>query len=828
MYSLKIREEELKLKVAKDFFSNFDTTKIIENIDFCVIQSENLFKNNALLWAEAKASNKADIYESFVQLILTIGKAKIHEKQLPPEYLGAFDSEKIAFLPYNEIANVFTQNDFNWQVRPSDHESKEFKQLYAQSKEILTRKSTIFNFFTKENEKNKDLERFIKNDFIVGWGKGVKIGVTKNNFNIIYQQWLTKVKPSIKLDYKDENGRIKELNPADFYLADLLSKDNESLKDNLEVILKKDHYEKTLPNGFELSFKFKDEQKAHHDFWHNYERPPRKEVQNYILQRRDLLVPQDIRERKGAFFTPQIWVQKAQEYLAKSLGEDYQEEYFIWDLAAGTGNLLANLQNKKQIFASTLDEADVKIMKDDAKKGLNNLFEKHIFQFDFLNDELFDEVDKKGKLIKKSKIPDKLQEILKDEEKRKKLLIFINPPYAEATSATQVTNTGKNKDGVAITNKTYEKYKNIIGKASNEIFAQFFIRIYKEISGAKLGEFSKLKILQASNFSTFRTAFAAKLLSGFICPAATFDNVKGEFPIGFLIWDLAQIEEFKKAKLRIFDKYGKTLGKKTFYSHIENQSLQKWWVGFKDDGNIVGLMVSASPDFQHNGQLTILSQQQARYCLNITANNLIPFSIYFAVRHCIKATWLNDRDQFLYPKDEWKKDKEFHNDCLAFTLFHGQNRISSKEGANHFIPFDENEIRAKDSFSSHFMFDFMNAKITSNGIFNQDFIPSKPLKFSKEAKAVFEAGKELFSYYHEQEFTTKAHKGDFAYLNEYNANASLYNIKAYFQGFNDKGKMNSKSLNPEYNARLSTLKNKLEILAQKIALKVYEYGFLKE
>lgn len=32
----------------------------------------------------------------------------------------------------------------------------------------------------------------------------------------------------------------------------------------------------------------------------------------------------------------------------------------------------------------------------------------------------------------------------------------------------------------------------------------------------------------------------------------------------------------------------------------------------------------------------------------ISVENLIIVSIYFAVRHCIEATWLNDRDQFLF------------------------------------------------------------------------------------------------------------------------------------------------------------------------------------
>ena len=60
-------------------------------------------------------------------------------------------------------------------------------------------------------------------------------------------------------------------------------------------------------------------------------------------------VSQDIRERKGSFFTPQIWVELSQEYLAKTFGEDWQENYYIWDCAAGTGNLLAGLSEKYRI-----------------------------------------------------------------------------------------------------------------------------------------------------------------------------------------------------------------------------------------------------------------------------------------------------------------------------------------------------------------------------------------------------------------------------------------------------------------------------------------------
>lgn len=65
-YSNTLREEELKNKVANDYFSSYDNTKIIGNIDFCIAKitdksgdKQAEFFNEtqitqSLFWAEAK------------------------------------------------------------------------------------------------------------------------------------------------------------------------------------------------------------------------------------------------------------------------------------------------------------------------------------------------------------------------------------------------------------------------------------------------------------------------------------------------------------------------------------------------------------------------------------------------------------------------------------------------------------------------------------------------------------------------------------------------------------------------------------------------------
>lgn len=869
MYSTKISEEELKAKVKEDFFSpnpqsefikldkeqkallkTLDSTQILGRIDFCIsYNAKTLFQPINFLWAEAKKGNKADIIESFIQLILTIGKEKTYENNLPPLFLGAFDCEKIAFIPYHELDSIFSQNDFNWLVTPSKHDTKEFKTLHALAKELLESKKLQFNF----KSDTKELQSFIQANFTLNNENIAKIPITKNNFTTIYQKWLTSVAPSIGIDWNlAKNAGILD---ADFYLADLLSAENQSLLDKLFVVLKQTHYEFNKTTTFmgtqqKDTASFNDNQKAHTAFWNLYERPPKEEYWSYIIDRRDLLVPSDIRERKGAFFTPQIWVGKAQNYLAKALGENYQSEYYIWDLAAGTGNLLTNLTESHKLYASTLDKADVEIMQELSSKNALHLLPKHIFQFDFLNDEFFDTIcekhqkeglnfaDEKCEKCQKSKVPNSLQEILKDEAKRKRLIIFINPPYAEAGTTAQTTGTGKNKDGVALGNATYERYKDSMGKASNELFAQFFFRIYKEIPHCHLAAFSTLKYVNSSNFIKFRETFQAKFLKGFIAPAYTFDNVKGNFPIGFLIWNLAQPQAIKNITLDIFNDSGAGLGKKKFYT-MQNTTanIGKWIAGYriKNPPLHLAMLNSGRVDFQ-NQKLVYIKHYvgDESHALTLTLTNLIPCAVFFAVRHCIPHTWINHNDQFLNPNKKWEKDTEFQNDCLIFMLFHRKNRITCKEGINHFIPFSEKELNAAEALESHFMLEFIQGKIKISNKkkkgqqefnFQSDeledtFIPTKPLEFSHEAKEVFKAAKELFKHYHEQAKDET----------NYNPNAALYDIKAHFQGFNDKGKMNppQKAKDEAYKDKLGELNYALKNLAKKIEVKVYEYEFLLE
>jgi hypothetical protein len=159
---------------------------------------------------------------------------------------------------------------------------------------------------------------------------------------------------------------------------------------------------------------------------------------------------------------------------------------------------------------------------------------------------------------------------------------------------------------------------------------------------------------------------------------------------------------------------------------------------------------------------------------------------------------------------------------------------------NHWIPFTEAEVDAKNCFKSHFMSDILNGRGVPTEVLNEDDLftiatsnpvnPVNPVKndfksaanplplnikdnLSPAARAVLDAGRELWRYYHAQPNA--------------NPNASYYDIRAHFQGCKPNGTMNAKSNDATYNSLLATLRTAHKALASEIEIKVYEYGFLK-
>lgn len=820
-------EEQYKQAVYSALFPQDPKTITYEpnygrsKIDFVIADANDPTRH--LLWAEAK-NEKTHYSVMLTQLLLTVKATFFGGEVIPPAYLAVFDTEELQLYNTADFTEFFFRNDIEWKTRPSDQSNPRFKELqelvndYARAKLVVP---------FKYPEQVVNFKSFIRGDFLKQVDvQGIEITIA--NLNHVFNEWVDKVKPQINLtDAQWRDWLTQGIYAADFFLADAYVGNTEdaTIVDGLKVgmlgvvyFVKQDSKQISLYDADLKKVTFKDKGKAYRDFWKRYKRPPRnvraydteKTPWEQILSRRDVLVPRDIMERKGAFFTPRIWVTKAHEYLAEALGENWQDEYTVFDCCAGSGNLLAGLTNQRNIYASDIDEQNVRIMIEETKPT----FASNIFKFDFLNDDFIRQSEG-------GQVPDGLMDILEDDEKRKKLVVLINPPYAEGGNQSKAK--GKGKAGVSAST-TANKYKELLGRARNEIYAQFLARVYDELNGCVIAEFSTLKILQAPNFAKMREWFKPKLVSCFLVPGNTFDNVKGQFPIGFKVWDTREVEVFECIKADVYlqeNNIAKYLGGKHLSTADGRELINAWLRTHRREGDGIGSLSYLSNDLQQQNLVSI-ERSGFKYGHNardeIFSGNFNAVAVYFATRWSIDATWLNDRDQFLYPHTDPLQDDEFINSCIIFAIFHGNNHVSVEYGDNHWIPFTEQELGVTKAPFTH---NTVNKILTSRGI----TVDSSVL--SAEAQAVLKAGYDIFKYYHTGNDGKPYDHSPDGTGGTYNHNAALYDIRRFFQGTKPNGHMKVKSEDEEYNKLIETLREALrELRDKRIAPKVYEYGFL--
>ena len=439
--------------------------------------------------------------------------------------------------------------------------------------------------------------------------------------------------------------------------------------------------------------------RGYRNFWAIYHRPPEQQHRHYLLERRDSLLPVDEQKFKGAYYTPLHIVDKAYDQLRATLGDNWQDRYLVWDMCAGVGNLEAkHSSNMRNVFMSTLDQADVTIMKSNpAFAGAE------IFQYDYLNDDVtdFGEID----YSLSNKVPMALRQAIADARESKKgakpILVLINPPYAEATNDN--TTRGVASDGSGAKERVAKtrlavSLKADYGKATNELFAQFVARADLELPTSTLAMFSTLKYVISPTLERFRKTWKARFLGGFVVHSRAFDGVPGNFPIAFLIWDTSADHVVADIETRVLDKTGQEIGEKKFVVSSGRKLLTDWIVrprsnreevvplknalttatatkdlrGTRWSDGAIAYMWCNSNDLQQAAKTALFSSGfNGGHGLFVVPENLCQAAIVFSVRRLIKPTWLNDRDQFLQPSEPLHD--EFKSDCLVWMLFSGSN-----------------------------------------------------------------------------------------------------------------------------------------------------------
>ena len=767
------------------------------------------------IWFEAK-HKPTDVYTMFTQLLYYVCHAHKGGENVPP-LLCVIDNEKAALISTASITPIFGDKKIAWRKSASQVS----RELIAQISPYINDHFIVYRMAEDEAAFLQAVRDSIKNGGIV------RTQITPNNLKPVFDRWVELI-----------GAELGDLpNPADYALlfyADIMHDGNKSVIDKgLDTRL--------IPNldgkpAFSLRGRILElaSEKGYREFWNIYHRPPAAEHRNYLLERRDQLIPLDERQFKGAYYTPLKVVEKAYELLSETLGKNWQKNYIVWDMCCGVGNLETKHGNLRNVFMSTLDTADINVMQTGGQfPGATR------FQYDYLNDDIAADGTIDYSLT--GKMPPELRAHIQAArtDKKKKILVLINPPYAEATSAGRK---GKSKTGVSNQSKIAETSPDL-GYATRELFIQFLLRIQRELPNAVIAMFSTLKYISAPNFEPFREIWQPRFLNGFVVHSKSFDGLKGDFPIGFLIWDLSKQGKETVFRLPAFDKNCKAFGEKVFYIETEQPSLNEWIErakpndtdalplknalsppekttgdirGRKWADNAIGGMICPGNDLQHTGLTAILS---SGYCsaggFLVTKDNFKKAAVVFAVRRVIKPTWLNDRDQFLQPHfgQEGRKEgnyteipQEFALDCLLYMLFSGSNLTAgtAKDAlewngrkwrlTNHFIPYDEAQVGFNGRFQSHFMSDYLHGK-----------------KLSKEARAVYDEGLKLWQAFYRADIERKIRD---EYLLD-KSGAGWYQIRNAL-----------KKAAPQTD--FAPFETAYAALAAKLEPLVYEYGFLKE
>ncbi|MDF0489783.1 hypothetical protein PX554_16735 [Sphingomonas sp. H39-1-10] len=698
------------------------------------------------VWFEAKAVSTPPII-MFAQLMFYVRAAKKRGEPIPA-FLAVIDRDKAAIMPTEKALPLLDDKSIVWPKSGSGAG----KELGAQIAPYVQTHIVEYEIAHDEAAFIRAVKDAIKQRRII------RTPITPDNLRQVFDRWVAMI--------GQELGVKAQADYAVLFFADIMHDGEHEAMHNLPArLLMTADGPIFLLNGetFELA-----NDRGYRNFWAIYHRPPEQKHRHYLLERRDSLLPVDEQKFKGAYYTPLHIVDKAYDQLRATLGENWQNRYLVWDMCAGVGNLEAKHSNLRNVFMSTLDKADVTIMKSNpAFAGAE------IFQYDYLNDDVtdFGEIDHSLS----NKLPIALRKAIADAKESKtgakQILVLINPPYAETGSG--IGRGNNNKKGVENTRAQRMMERVSAGFASKELFVQFLVRIQQEMPSATLAMFSKLKYVNSPNFEKFRQGWRAKFIGGYVVPSRVFDKLKGNFPIGFLVWDQSQKENITETPVAVLNRAGAVIGEKIYRTAPTNQLLNVWInrpvargapalplsnaLKVSDNPrpkrqceNAIGFLYASNNDLQH-AQLETLITSSIFTGGNgggyyILVENLWQAAIVFSVRRLIKPTWLNDRDQFLQPSE--RLTDEFKSDCLVWMLFNGSNLTAGADGlrwndrdwslVNHFIPFTEAEVGAKGRFESDFMVRYIAG-----------------MAFSPEARAVLDTSRTLWKRFHATSFPRK-------------------------------------------------------------------------
>lgn len=557
----------------------------------------------------------------------------------------------------------------------------------------------------------------------------------------------------------------------------------------------------------------------------------------------DRLIDDTDRRRKGDFWTPTNWVHYAIKRLDETLGENWREEYVVWDCCAGTCNLTRDYKFK-ELYVSTLDSNQLTL-------GMKYNKEATHFQFDFLNDE----IPMQNVLFNNNnKLPEGLLDAFRN---NKKIVFFMNPPFLTSANRNETS-----KKGATTTEANKEMIKCGYGKSAQNTFAQFLYVIEKlkreyDLSECHIALFSPTIFMSGGSFAKFRSHFLNdfEYLNGFQFQASHFADVSDNWGIGFTIWKSGVSKDKENFVLDICDvdktTYGiesdiENKGQKCIYNIDSEQSLRDWaktpikslktsdvpnlssGIKIKNADNnrgrnfknAFGFINCGGNNVDQNAQMVAIfsSVYSNGHGFGINKDNFLRCTCLFAARRLITANWMNWTDEYLAPDINNPNFEEFTNDSVIYSLFESKSNQSS---LHNVIYKDKKWPPIKNEFFWMSHNDILNlADVNNNEECYNDALNSEDryvykylqnVTLSKEAQDVLD-------------FANKLVKDSFKFRENFNIDNPNYQINNW-----DCGYYQLKALWKDYMSNeFKQFRDLFNKLADKMRPQVYELGFLKK
>jgi hypothetical protein len=668
-------EEEVKHAYAAHFALDYDTEFRHD------LYSPEIFFEFKFSRSLQKRDARAAVLAQVMYYIrrLRLGYA---DKVVPPVICVA-DSDQAFFTDTHRWKKFYaSETKYDWELAPSQPDEKLVADLAAAAETEAIKVFEILNEAEYELFSQRlELHRRTQAEFDFR----VKKLITEENFEEVFDYWNKCFGDSVRNGTKSSRYFLCDIRPAGS------TYDRKENKVVFHIGPDESRAKKILPKEYEF-------------FWSNYEKVTDATAIRNILAKVDRLTDEPIRRFTGEFFTPVAFARKAHSYLERVIGPKWwTKNYRLWDMAAGTGNLewFLPADAYKSIYLSTLHHEDV--------QHCQRVFPgATVFQYDYLNDDVESVFDDQSLFDRGCKKPANLLRDLHDPNI--KWIIFINPPFATSQKAGY---SGESKKSVSDTRIRPLMHQADLGEVSRELFAQFLFRIRKEFEGkeAHLGLFSTLKYVNANNDQKFRDRiFQFGFEDGFVFSSANFSGTQAAnpFPVGFLVWNLAQRKKLEDQKLEVtvLDDDTSKIGRKLIASEHRDRFLSKWIdrpeateifpplggaitvkAGNGDvrdrvtPGFLASLMCKGNDVQNYNNVALLSGPYVSAGALSITPENFEKAMIIHAVRKNTRKTWINDRDQFLMPTE--KPGVAFTRRCVVWSLFADSNQTASLRNVSY-------------------------------------------------------------------------------------------------------------------------------------------------